>query len=320
VAAVTFVGETGLLVSGSDDSRTRLWDVGDVSQPRLVSTVADHASWVRSAAIAPGGRLLATGGADHAVVLRDLERPVTTVRLARYECGSRIWATAFSPLGGQLAVAASRSLELWQVDGARRTAVTALTGHRDQIGAVAYSPDGATVASGGADGIVGLWDARPAGSKASNSRPPWRTLPHLAPVWAVAFGAESAAGPVAAAAAPVAPAAMLLATGSDDGAVRVWRVRSPTHDRPAGESELVSRLVGHAGKVRTVTFASAGKTLATGGDDATVRLWDVTSTDRPRCGQILARQGGRVLAVAFAPDGDSLAIAGGDGKVRLYAR
>jgi len=60
----------------------------------------------------------------------------------------------------------------------------------------------------------------------------------------------------------------------------------------------------HGGSVSTLAFAQDGKTLATGGEDGTICLWDVKDTEsgtwNPR--STLASGDHRVVSVAFSPD------------------
>ncbi len=108
---------------------------------------------------------------------------------------------------------------------------------------------------------------------------------------------------------------LLLASGGDDGTVRVW---DPVTGAPVG-----APLTGHTSRVTSVAFGttSGGRLLlASGGFDKTVRVWDPLTgapVDEPLTGHT-----GAVASVAFGTTEDGrlplLASGGDDDRVRVW--
>jgi hypothetical protein len=117
-----------------------------------------------------------------------------------------------------------------------------LLGHTRRVWAVAFSPDGTRLASGGWDGTAILWDVTTGERLQTLSG-------HLSDVESVTFNQDGTR----------------LATASRDGTVKIW-------DTKHGEPVLT--LTGHRACVMSVAFSPDGNLLASASEDHTVRIWD----------------------------------------------
>jgi len=155
--------------------------------------------------------------------------------------------------------------------------------HEGQVSAVAWSPDGKTLASGSSDKTVKLWDLATGKLFATLQG-------HTETVYSVAWS----------------PDGKTVASGSFDKTVKLWE---------SATGKLLATLQGHTGEVESVAWSPDGKILASGSRDETVRLWESVT------GKLLATLQGHtdtVYSVAWSPDGKTLASGSYDKTVKLW--
>ncbi len=188
-------------------------------------------------------------------------------------------AVDFSSDGRYLAVASS--IGVWIYEVATNRYVTLLP-TETQLTSVAFSPDGATLATGLHNHTIALWQV--------NTGRRIGTLRHDPLYFPIAV---------------FSPDGTILASGSNDGTVQLW---------DPGNRTVVAVLEGHTEGVRALAFSPDGSKLATAGDQ-NIKLWDVAARM-----EIATLEGHRenVETLAFSPDGAMLASGSRDDTARLW--
>jgi WD40 repeat protein len=297
---LSFSPDNHWLASGSDDHTARLWDLTAVNPGDSPKILPDHEREITALAFSPDGHWLATGSMDETARLWNLTAPDPTKEPLILETPyGWIRTLAFSPDGNWLATGGGGGVVgLWDLRMANQNMeAIELEGHSDSILALAFSPDGNWLASGSADKTSQLWHIDHLNSTRSLEKP--YVLLHSDKVNTLAFR-------------PARDHTNFLATGSEDGAIRLWDLNAP--DPPAHPVLLP----GHTGSVKTLSFSPDGRWLASGSGDHQVRVWDINSPVPAVNPAILRGHDDDINTLAFSPDGRWLASGSQDGSIRLW--
>ncbi len=155
--------------------------------------------------------------------------------------------------------------------------------HAGGVYAVAFSPDGGSLVTGGDDMKGVLWNARSATTIRTFSG-------HTDRVRAVAYSADG----------------RWIATGSYDGSVKIWHA-------PTGV--LTRTLTGHTDWVNSVRFSPDGATLVTGSRDGTARIWRISDGAQLKA---LRAHSASVTDARFNADGTRVATASSDKSAAIW--
>ena len=257
-------------------------------EPLLVLDPGGHTAVVAQVQFTPDGSRLVSVSHDKTIRVWDVATG-ETLRVLRPPMGPGgqgvLYAGALSPDGRTLAVAGlivpldNRSyvylisLESGQIE-------RVLAGHADAVFALEFSRDGKLLASAGTDRAARVWDV--ASGQCRHVLAGHRDI-----IADVAFS----------------PDGRSLATACRDGTApdgtpregtaRIWSL---------DDGKTTAVLAGHQDDVGAIAWSPDGRTVATGSDDASIRLW--SSSGSYRAGH--PGRGGNVKSLVFAPDGRRL--------------
>jgi WD40 repeat protein len=155
--------------------------------------------------------------------------------------------------------------------------------HDDRVSSVAFSPDGARIATGGFDGKARVWSLQSGGLE--------HDIVHSDPLWSVDFRSTE----------------VLVTAGSGVPSVRLWRL----DERPPAQTHVIE----HRDLVTGILIDGARQRMATIGIDPVARLWDL-----PTAREVLdVSHEAVVSSVDISPDGEQLLTASRDKTARLWS-
>lgn len=277
-------------VSTHSDGKVRVWDI---------SPTGSHEMWAIypafRASFSRDGKQLATlfssGYTETTFQLWAISpQGVTETHTIKVDSGSLVSAYGFSAdLSRFATVDINMMLNIWDPTSGQLLQsfsigqTAASTGYTNIVRRLAFSPDGAHLATGSDDGTAIVWDL-------ASSKPLLTLTGHQGPVYGINFS----------------PDGTLLATPSADGTARIW---------DAATGDLLQTMSGHAGGIYEAQFSPDGKRLVTTSADMTAKVWDVQT------GKELLTLKGNVSSVFwadFSPDGTHIITGSADGTTIVW--
>jgi WD40 repeat protein len=198
-----------------------------------------------------------------------------------------VGALAISPDAKRLAVARGPRVELFDLSEKEVKAGVMLSGHRDSVRALAWSPDGAYLASAGY-GLIRVWRGTD-GAEVKQIR-------------------DGIAGRVT----------KLVFTRDGKNLVAadsVASVGSQLHVIASGDWSVIQRIPAHKDAVYDLTLSADGKLLASASADRLVKLW---STADWSARGVLEGHTDYVMSAAFDPAGERIATGGADASIKVW--
>ena len=156
VTAIDFNPSGQLLASAGIRGTIKIWDMSTGTEVQT-PTEFKHDGLAFDLAFSPDGRMLASGGSGDTIQDRSIKLwEVTNWNLVSTltDSGS---ALAFSPNSRWIASRSSKenTVKIWEVATGRLS--RSLTGHDNNVEAVAFSPDGRLLASASSDRTIRIW-------------------------------------------------------------------------------------------------------------------------------------------------------------------
>jgi WD40 repeat protein len=300
----------GRFILASDDKRVCLWDVAGYEESRVLhSTVfVGHDDAVLSARYSPDGQRVILASRDRTATLWDT---ATGKGVRRFHEGHEFLVSSaqYFPNGKYIATGAGdNTVRVWNATAGTELASYAPTG---RVGTLAVSPDNRWIATGSVPqrrtgnatrNEVQIWAApteqdqgrpEPAGLDAVEKVPVAKLAGHEAVVSALAFS----------------PNGELLASGDDDGRVRLWK-------RGNNAWSFDRELRGHNESVTAISFTPDGRRLITASGDKTCAQWDLATGNE--LDQLRLKHDKWVSSLDLSANGQLALTTCDDRKARLW--
>ncbi len=264
--------------------------ISDAHTLQVTHTIRGHDTRVLCVDVSKDGTRLASGDWEGTIKVHELKDGAAPTELFTLKGHtSWVWAVKFSPDDQKIASCSfDGTVLLWSVQSGER--LLTFGGHGRRVFCLAWSRDSKLVACAGVGIIIRVIDAatgtqvRELKGGHTGSR-----------VWCLVFGATSDV--------------LYSGGGGGDYAIIEWKLAE------GREATVTCRLQGHTGDVNSISTSPCRRMMASGSDDGTVVIWDLTRKSKIR---VLEGHTDWVRSVAWSGDRDIIASGSGDTTVCVW--
>ena len=291
---VPFSSDTPKPINDSENKSIQQWNQTDENLSNFLKEINKNFSYMT---FSPDGHPFAGADGHHKIHIWDTTTRKLKKRIKDHADFAFVTKVLLSPDGKTLAsLSSDESIRLWDVaSGENRQTLTGYKVTRrnrtkihsglfdSEVDSVAFSPNGKTLASGGMDSNIRLWNIGSGKLKKTLSG-------HFGFIKCLAFS----------------PDGQTLASGSDDKAILLWNTETGKH---------VAFLAERMDTITCISFSQDGSMMVGGSTDGIIHLWDVVTVN-PK--MTFTGHVDEISNVVFSPDGSTILSVSWDSTVRLW--
>jgi WD40 repeat protein/serine/threonine protein kinase len=323
VHAVAISPDGKTLASAGDDATVRLWETSTGREGLTLQPPAVNAMFF-VVAFAPDGKTIAAGNSDGLIPLWEIASGKVCATLP-FLPHHWVRALAISPDGKYLVCGGDAGV-LRLFDLSTEAELTTISAHEGPVLCTAFSPDGSKIATasgwGASGGTIKMWDL-----KNGQMEPKWKInqsawslafspdgrLFAIADGWMQILIGDTATGqfqatlrghPSRVQSLAWLPDGKALVSCASDHTVRLWPL--PRTNSVVTENRIIGE---HLDGALCVAISKDGTTLASGGNDGSVKLWNVEPAEARMTAQFQIGMGsgnGALVSLCFSPDGTNV--------------
>jgi WD40 repeat protein len=317
---VQFSHDCQQILSGSSDETMRLWDM---ASGECLQIFHGHRDWVWRVSFAVNSNLAISLGADRQVKIWWWRTKLNLLTFTIPDLHIR--DGAFHGMRGLLAVCGDEGIKIWQVWTGRRYQQIN-TANSSYLRLVSFSPDGQTILGADFSCTIHCWSVNTGNYLFDLSGHPTQIIEinyddvgHIISscleqirVWSLQTGVcvqvinfGNDCGKAAAYQSP------LVATGSDNGVIKLWNLET---------GQCLTTAGGNAPRVLSLVAHPQHQTVVSSHDDGTIHFWNFDQMTLSGIPPTIHRPAHRGMsgALAFSFDGRLIASTGSDRLIKIW--